>query len=375
MRRRWNRLSTLYWCEMQWNRRDFLMSAIAAPLLAATKKAQPVQRPNIVLIATEEWGAYMVGCYGNPDVRTPNIDRLAQTGVRFTNCFSCLPVAPDQTAYTAAGFNCGRTGTEAATATFLDAQTPAKPFFLVIEWPSPNTLEAPKKILDLYAATDFEKTAYDNPAPNATRKDMLRNIPGNLRKYAAALTVLDSQIPALQAKLQQRGVLENTLIIFTSGSGYLLGRHGLWGGPAASDPPNLYDELVRTPLIWTWPSTFPPQTVRNDVVASYDLMPAIGELTGVAPPPVSYLPYVYGHRLGKKQSWLGVAFCRAGDLEMARDDRYKLILRAQGKSPGELYDETTDPREQTNQYDSPKYENMRQKLTAQIAAWRGNRPA
>ena len=52
----------------------------------------------------------------------------------------------------------------------------------------------------------------------------------------------------------------------------------------ASDPANMYEEVVRTPLIWTWPSRFPPQTVRNDVVSSYDLLPALCELTGVAAP-------------------------------------------------------------------------------------------
>src|ERR1700680_759699 len=43
-----------------------------------------------------------------------------------------------------------------------------------------------------------------------------------------ALTALDDQIPLILSKLQQRGVRENTLIIFTSDNGYLLGRHGLW---------------------------------------------------------------------------------------------------------------------------------------------------
>jgi hypothetical protein len=56
---------------------------------------------------------------------------------------------------------------------------------------------------------------------------------------------------------------------------------------------------------------------------------------------------------------------------MARDERYKLILRNQGKGPNELYDETADPKEQENQVDSAKFVNMRQRLTGQLAAWRG----
>ena len=360
---------------MPLNRRRFLLGALAAPALAATKKHAVAERPNIVLIVAEDLGAYMLACYGNSEVRTPHIDRLAQTGVRFQNSFSCSPVAPDQSAFAAAGYNCGRGNSPAQAGEFLDAQEPAKPFFLVVAWPSPNTVTAPQKNLDLYAAAGFETIGWDSPAPNATKPEMLRDVPGNLRKYAAALTTLDEQIPTLVAKLQQRGVWDNTLIVFTSNGGYLLGRHGLWGDATASDPANLYEEVVHTPLIWTCPSRFPPQTVRNEVVNSYDLMPALCELAGVAPPAGSHVPsyllFAYGRRLGKKQSWPDLAFGRIRDTEMARDDRYKLILRNQGKGANELYDETADPKEQTNQVDNPKYVITRQRLTNQLTAWRG----
>jgi arylsulfatase A-like enzyme len=360
---------------MPLNRRHFVFGALAAPVLAATKKRAVAERPNIVLIVAGDLGAYMLGCYGNSEVRTPNIDRLAQTGVRFQNSFSCSPVGADQSAFAAAGYNCGRSNSAAQAGEFLDAQAPAKPFFLTVDWPSPNAVTAPQKNVDLYAGTGFETVGWDAPAANGTRQEMLRDVRGNLRKFAAALSTLDEQIPTLLAKLQQRGVRDNALIVFTSNGGYLLGRHGLWGDATASDPVNLYEEVVRTPLIWTWPSRFPPQTVRNEVVNSYDLMPALCELAGVAPPAgshvPSYLPFVYGRRLGKKQSWPDLAFGRIRDAEMARDDRYKLILRKQGKGASELYDETADPKEQTNQVDNPKFVIMRERLTGQLKAWRG----
>jgi hypothetical protein len=58
---------------------------------------------------------------------------------------------------------------------------------------------------------------------------------------------------------------------------------------------------------------------------------------------------------------------------MARDSRYKLILHNQGKAAGELYDETADPKEQTNQMDNPQYTTMRERLTGRLTAWRGRR--
>ncbi len=360
---------------MPLNRRSFLFGALAAPVLAATTKKQPAaERPNIVLIVAEDLGAYMTGCYGNAEMHTPNIDRLAQTGVRFHNSFSCAPLAIDPTAFSAAGYNCSRGAADQADG-FLEAQAPAKPFFLTIAWPSPNIVTASPKNVDLYTKTGFETVGWDAVAANATHKEMLSDVRGSIRKYAAALTTLDEQITPLLAKLQQRGVWDNTLVVFTSNSGYLLGRHGLWGGANASTPVNMYEEVVRTPLMWAWPSRFPPQTVRNDVVSSYDLMPALCELCGVAAPAGSrgnsYLPFVYGRRLGKKQTWPDLAFGRIEDTEMARDNRYKLILRGQGKGASELYDETADPKEQTNQYDNPKFAIMRDRLAAQLTTWRG----
>jgi len=50
------------------------------------------RRPNIVFILTDNQGAWTLGCYGNPDIRTPNIDRLAAEGIRFTRALSSNPV-------------------------------------------------------------------------------------------------------------------------------------------------------------------------------------------------------------------------------------------------------------------------------------------
>lgn len=54
--------------------------------------AQADQKPNIVMIMTDNHGAWTLGCYGNKDIRTPNIDRLAQEGTLFDNAFASNPV-------------------------------------------------------------------------------------------------------------------------------------------------------------------------------------------------------------------------------------------------------------------------------------------
>lgn len=67
-------------------RREFLSCAAAAPLAGAA------ERPNLIVIYTDDQGIGDVGCYGHPEVKTPNLDRLAASGARFTNWYSNSPV-------------------------------------------------------------------------------------------------------------------------------------------------------------------------------------------------------------------------------------------------------------------------------------------
>jgi arylsulfatase A-like enzyme len=69
--------------------------------LKAQSRAFDDNRPlNLVFILTDNQGAWTLGCYGNPDIRTPNIDRLAREGVRFTRAFASNPVcSPTRATY------------------------------------------------------------------------------------------------------------------------------------------------------------------------------------------------------------------------------------------------------------------------------------
>src|SRR5437764_1401831 len=106
-------------------RRELLLGSLAFPALSATKKtAGPA--PNIVLIVAGDVGSWMLGCYGNKEIRTPNIDLLAKAGTRFANNFAYTPAAaPGRTTLfagrgtgdttihdllAAQGYNCGYVG-------------------------------------------------------------------------------------------------------------------------------------------------------------------------------------------------------------------------------------------------------------------------
>src|SRR5229473_1676628 len=73
-------------------RREFLLSSLASSALSAQKKPAAAP-PNIILIVAGDLGSWMLGCYGNREIRTPNIDLLARVGTRFANNFVCAPVS------------------------------------------------------------------------------------------------------------------------------------------------------------------------------------------------------------------------------------------------------------------------------------------
>ena len=72
---------------MSITRRHFFFGSLALPAFA-DKKAPPV-RPNLVLLVADNLPAWVLGSYGNQEIRTPNLDRLAQMGSRFQRHFAC----------------------------------------------------------------------------------------------------------------------------------------------------------------------------------------------------------------------------------------------------------------------------------------------
>jgi arylsulfatase A-like enzyme len=376
---------------MHLSRRHFFLGSLALPALAAKKAAG--EQPNILLILVDGLPSWLLGCYGNSEVRTPKIDQLAQTGTRFLNHYAVSPIGePARAALLTGrtpmqpktggeatiekllggiGYACGNTTGSAAALQFLDAQAPGKPFLLTANFAPFATLPADP---GAYAQARFETFVQEAPAKNAASgKEMLgANLLPNLRKAAAATTALDADIGTLVARLVQKKLLGETLIALTAPVGSLFGRHGLWASGDASDPVNFFEEVVATPMIWSWPGRVPPLAVRPEMVSAYDLVPTICDITPADLPDRnlcgrSYLPLVTGKPLPKKQPWRTTVFAQYRDAAMARSDRYKVVARNAG--PGELYDDKVDPRERVNQYENPQFMTVKASHSAELAKW------
>lgn len=386
-------------------------------------------RPNIVLLVADSLPSWMLGCYGNKEIRTPNVDRLAQTGVRFSLHFAASSgaLANYATLLTGrtplqhrvdlsapqsfgsevllsdllakGGYTCGFAGhwglgnesqpqhgytywqpgaggqTTAKAAAFIAQQSAGHPFFLTVRWPETSAAAA-AKYAGIYAQAKLDSVNYEPMAPNAVaNKEMFRATLANLRQKAVAATAFDAEIPAVLEALRQRGVLDQTVVVFTSAGGALAGRHGLWGDGTASDPVNLLEETVALPLIWRWPSRVPPGTARTDLVSAYDLLPSVCEATGVPLPRLdlpgrSYFPLLTNTPLPKRDPWKTQVFASLREAGMGRENRFKLVQRNNGDGPNELYDMASDPTERVNLYANPQYVTVRERLGPAILAWR-----
>src|SRR4051794_36163369 len=89
-------------------RRDLLVSALSTRFAAGFAQTDTA-RPNIILIVADDQGWWDIGANGNPHISTPNLDRLASEGVRFTH-FYCSPVCSPTRASIMTGRHYQRTG-------------------------------------------------------------------------------------------------------------------------------------------------------------------------------------------------------------------------------------------------------------------------
>jgi arylsulfatase A-like enzyme len=304
-----------------------LLAASAAGLLvafAATAEAAQA-RPNVVLIIADDQTWLDTGAYGNPQVPTPNIDRLAAEGMRFDASFTatamCSPTR--QQLYTGLypvrsgaypnhawvkagtrgivhdfrdlGYRVGLTGKthigppesfpfevvgaqregelapdnllagvdlEAAEA--FVTRDRAQPFLLVVASNSPHepwTHGDP----DAFDRAALRVPPYLADSP-ATREALAR--------YYAEITHLDGQIGAVLAILERAGRTSDTIVVYTSEQGTSL-PFAKW---------TLYDAGTKTGLVVRWPGHVRAGSTTKAMVAYVDVLPTLLEAVGGTPP-------------------------------------------------------------------------------------------
>ncbi len=196
-----------------------------------------------------------------------------------------------------------------------------------------------------------------------------------VRTYLATLISVDESTGRLYETLRETGQLDNTLILFTSDNGFVLGEHG------RVDKRTMYEESLRVPLLVRYPPAVKDGTVVSNMVLSLDLAPSILDLCGAKPlrgiQGRSWKPLLAGQTRGWRKSFLyeynyEPQFPYTPNVRGVRTDDWKLIRYPHGDgSPdrfqAELYHLADDPLEMRNLADDPSCASKRRELERELA--------
>ena len=194
--------------------------------------------------------------------------------------------------------------------------------------------------------------------------------------YWAMCDLIDEAVAEMLAALERTGQRENTLVIFTSDHGELLGDHGMY-----RKGPFFYEGAIRVPLVISGPG-IEAGVEREALVELSDLAPTILDACGVEHPPGmqarSFWSLLADGECGtesvKDHHREGV-YCEYYDglvdpvstyATMVRTDSHKLV-RIHGDEPGELYHLEADPEETENLWDDREHRDVKTELLARLA--------
>ncbi|WP_299651118.1 sulfatase-like hydrolase/transferase [uncultured Jannaschia sp.] len=436
-------------------------------------------RPHVLLITVDQWPGHLLASAGHPVIETPTLDQLARIGVRYTNCYSEVPICiparrslmtgttarrhgdrdfqpalpmPDlptlAASFAGAGYQCYSTGklhvfpprdrigfhdamlaeegrgnlggpddyemfltdqghagtqflhgmsnneygwttwhlpnrchvtnwTTETAARAIKRRDPTRPALWNVSYTHPHPPLVPlQTYFDRYARRELpdpvSPPTQDEASPyllRATRDRYATLSPVQLadmrRAFYALCTHIDHQIRVLIGTLREEGLLDDTIIAFTSDHGDMLGDHGLYGKRL------MYDGSARVPLI-VLDRRGSDRLAQGDatddrLVALHDLMPTLLDLAEIEVPKtcdgVSLVTgaareYLYGE-------------CSSGvrATRMVRDARHKLIWYAAGNR-FVLFDMIDDPEERQDLSDAPemseKLRELRERLRSNL---------
>ncbi len=489
----WKR-SRISWANKQ--RASSVWGAVSAPHICgmderSERKREPIMktaRPNIVFILTDDQGAWAMGCAGNGDIETPNLDRIAERGVRFDNFFCASPVCSPARAsiltgripsahgvqdwirsgnldrdalgdkkndpyyvseekpipyldgmlcYTDVlkeqGYHCalagkwhlgdsmnpqhgfekwftiGRGGCYYKKADIVENGTltyesryitnvitdkaldyleeyagQEEPFYLSVHYTAPHDPwdedQHPAEFVEKYRDCAFTATPdlpiHPNQIPTAPygvgeeRKRLLRG-------YYAAISAMDADVGRLLDALEEKGISENTIVIFMADNGMNMGHHGIWGKGNGTFPFNMYDTAVKVPLLVSWPGHYPEKLVSRRMCSQYDYFQTLMDMVEIDAKLPESLPgrsFADVFRMsGENGADSGedhsvVIYDEYGPTRMIRTEEWKLIRRYP-YGPDELYHLSVDPEETVNLIQEEAYQKLADSLSGQLNQW------
>ncbi len=193
-----------------------------------------------------------------------------------------------------------------------------------------------------------------------------------IKDYLRCVASVDDNIGRVLDYLDDAGLADNTIVVYSSDQGFYLGEHGWY------DKRWMYEESFRMPLLVRWPGKAKPGTRVSALTQNIDFGPTFLDAAGLDVPKemqgVSLKPLMDGTVAPNWRRALYYHYYEKGEHnvprhEGVRTDRYKLI-HFYDAGQWELYDLTNDPREMHSLYDDPAYRTIAEGLKRQLQALR-----
>jgi len=233
------------------------------------------------------------------------------------------------------------------------------PFFIAAGFYRPHVPSvAPKAYFDLYP---LEKIRLEPDTPQELAnlpQASLRVLPANfsmspdeqrqmMQAFYATTSFMDAQVGRVLDELKVLGLADNTIVIFMSDHGYLLGEHGEWGKYV------LWEEAVRAPLIIRAPGQARAGVVVKPPVELLDIYPTVAELAGLSAPAELEGRSLADVMKAPRTRWDRPAYSQVRGGRTVRRGKWRYTEWEGGRLGASLFDLEADPKERRNLVDDP----------------------
>lgn len=266
---------------------------------------------------------------------------------------------------------------------FLEEQKASEsPFYLSVHYTAPHAPwdkeQHEAAVYERYDDCPFESVPNMQPHPwgaqYESEEQRLAVRRKNLQGYYAAITSMDECVGQILDKLEEMGIREDTLVIFTGDNGMCMGHHGVFGKGNATLPMNMFEESVQVPFLISQPGTIPQGVTEDGMFSHFDLYQTLADYLGISEhfdkklPGKSFAPILRGEHIeGDAHIVMADEY---GPVRMIRTKEWKYIHRyLKWEGMNELYHLTDDPTEQENLYGKPGYEQITEELRKELFDW------
>jgi arylsulfatase A-like enzyme len=218
---------------------------------------------------------------------------------------------------------------------------------------------------------DSINTFFEENWPHMTDEEKMKwKYQRYMQDYLATISSVDDNVGRVLDYLDESGLAENTIVVYTSDQGFYLGEHGWF------DKRFIYDESFKTPLLVRWPGNTKPGSVETTMVQNLDFAQTLLEAAGIEAPADMQGESLVPLLKGQDEQWTRDAvyyhYYEYPSVHMVKrhygivTEEFKLAHFYYDVDEWELYDRLNDPNEMNNVYEDPAYAETVAALTQKL---------